>query len=302
MAIVRRFGAEQVQALAAQAGQAQAKAREADVKLKQRFQKDMAMLNYNMELFKQQKAMQWETEKMELASRLDFEQSERRRRQKQETFASGIEQIERRFADGLYPREVMERALTEFSSKFDPQDVPDAGQYLGMPDPAEQRRMAAAAAGASQRQAEHELDIAKFQQGVKEFDVQESRRLQELAVKFLGQFVEDVEIDTNPGFWNIAKMEKFKLAKRSDPKDLDSRLIPATEAETLMYDILKSQLEQSQVASTVDPGTTTVEQAMMEPMEPQTPEELLEQTNELAKVNLTLAKERYERIRRSRGW
>jgi len=80
MAIQYKYGEEEVKALAQQAGKAQA----ANIQLQQRFQKDMAMMEYQLGLEKQRRAMAWDMEKMEIASRNDFEREERERVNKQD--------------------------------------------------------------------------------------------------------------------------------------------------------------------------------------------------------------------------
>ena len=90
MAIQYKHGMEQVQALAQQAGKAQA----AKVQLDMRFKKDMAMMDYQFKLAGEQRARAWDLEKMEIASRNDFSQQENARIQKQVLFESKIAQLD----------------------------------------------------------------------------------------------------------------------------------------------------------------------------------------------------------------
>ena len=68
MPIDYKHGAEEVKALGAQAGKAQA-AREG---IQRRFQKDMAVMDYNMRIQAEQMSKDWELQKMVLKSQLDF--------------------------------------------------------------------------------------------------------------------------------------------------------------------------------------------------------------------------------------
>lgn len=93
MAIVRRYGEGEVKALAAKAGKAQAEQQQANIKLQQRFQKDMAMMDYQFKLAAEQRSRSWELEKMEIASRNDFALEEKRRVEKQNLFETKIQKI-----------------------------------------------------------------------------------------------------------------------------------------------------------------------------------------------------------------
>jgi len=90
MGIEFKHGAAEVKALAAQAGKAQA----ANVALNQRFTKDMAMMDYQFKLAGEQRARAWDLEKMEIASRNDFQQEETARVQKQQQWSLIKKQIE----------------------------------------------------------------------------------------------------------------------------------------------------------------------------------------------------------------
>jgi len=116
VAVTYRFGEQEVKALAAQAGKAQA-ARE---QVNRRFQKDMAMLGYQMELQKQQRAMAWEIEKMETASRLDFQAKESERIQKQQQFRSALNEIDKRRVSrgGTLPDNVADRAAMNLALQY----------------------------------------------------------------------------------------------------------------------------------------------------------------------------------------
>jgi hypothetical protein len=90
MGITYTHGIEQVQALAQQAGKAQA----AKVQLDMRFKKDMAMMDYQFKLAAEQRSRSWDLEKMEIASRNDFQQEEVARVKKQEEWSLVKKQIE----------------------------------------------------------------------------------------------------------------------------------------------------------------------------------------------------------------
>ena len=113
MAIQYSYGAEEVQAKAAQAGKAQA----AKVQLQQQFQKDMAMMDYGFRIQAEQRARAWELEKMEIASRMDFQQGERLRLQKEENYQNALNEIDKRVADGVVPVEIAERAKMDAALK-----------------------------------------------------------------------------------------------------------------------------------------------------------------------------------------
>jgi len=80
MPITYKYGEGEVKALAQKAGKAQA----AQQKLQMRFQKDMALMDYQFKLAAQQRAKAWELEKMEIASRNDFAVQEQERVQKKQ--------------------------------------------------------------------------------------------------------------------------------------------------------------------------------------------------------------------------
>jgi hypothetical protein len=126
MPIEFRYGEQEVKDLAAKAGKAQA----AKVQLQQRFQKDMTLMDYQFRLAAEQRARAWELEKMEIASRMDFEQQERQRLQKQASFQSAMDEIDKRAADGIIPKQVVDRAKLDVALKH--YDVPGAADYLGV--------------------------------------------------------------------------------------------------------------------------------------------------------------------------
>ena len=131
MASVYRYGEEEVKSLAAKAGKAQA-AREA---VNQRFQKDMAVIGYQMELQKQQRAMAWEIEKMEIASRMDFQAKEQERIQKQQQFRSALGEIDKRRVSrgGTLPDEVADKATLNTAMQYQGFS-PLADDILGLTD------------------------------------------------------------------------------------------------------------------------------------------------------------------------
>lgn len=128
MSITYRYGEGEVKALAAQAGKAQA-ARE---QVNKRFQKDMAMIGYQMELEKQQRAMAWETEKMEISSRMDFQAKEQERVEKQRQFNTALGEIDKRRVSrgGTLPDEVADKATMNTALQF--QGFPPADSLLGL--------------------------------------------------------------------------------------------------------------------------------------------------------------------------
>lgn len=90
MGIKYKHGAEEVQALAQQAGKAQA----AQQELQRQFQKEMGVMQFQMELEAQRRAQLWELEKAEIASRNDFAREERIRAQKLEERDRKLKAIE----------------------------------------------------------------------------------------------------------------------------------------------------------------------------------------------------------------
>jgi hypothetical protein len=90
MPITYKYGEEEVKALAAQAGKAQA----ANIQLQQRFQKDMAVMDYQFKLAAEQRARAWDLEKMEIASRNDFQQEEAKRVERQQRWSLIKQQID----------------------------------------------------------------------------------------------------------------------------------------------------------------------------------------------------------------
>jgi len=109
VAIRRRYGEGEVKALAAKAGKAQAQREQANLQLQQRFQKDMAMMDYQFKLAAEQRARAWELEKMEIASRNDFALEEKRRVEKQNLFETKVQKI--REAEHMIGPEEVERLV-----------------------------------------------------------------------------------------------------------------------------------------------------------------------------------------------
>ena len=126
MPIKYQHGMEDVVALSQRAGKVQA----AQVAQKQDFQLQMANMNNQMQIQAEQRRQAWELEKMEIASRMDFQQSERKRLKNQELYSAGMEAIEQRAAKGEVPQNVIDRARSELASKYYA-DVPEAAAYLG---------------------------------------------------------------------------------------------------------------------------------------------------------------------------
>lgn len=90
MAIQYKHGEEEVKALAQKAGEAQAAKQELD----RRFQKDMAMMDYQFRLQLEARRRAWDLEKMEIASRNDFDLAERKRVEMMDRFNVVKEAIE----------------------------------------------------------------------------------------------------------------------------------------------------------------------------------------------------------------
>jgi len=104
MPISYKYGEAEVRALAQRAG----KARAAQQQLEMNFKKEQMMMDYQFRLAAEQRARAWDLEKMEIASRNDFQREEQARMQKQQRWSLIKKQIEE--TDTLEPQQ-KEQAL-----------------------------------------------------------------------------------------------------------------------------------------------------------------------------------------------
>jgi len=125
-------GEGEVKSLAAKAGKVQANAQQAAQQLELNFKKEQMMLDYQFRLEAEKRARAWDLEKMEIASRLDFEESEKRRIQQKNEFLLGVDEInKRRFSRGGNLDDAQaDRALLNWAREHE--STGEAAQYLGI--------------------------------------------------------------------------------------------------------------------------------------------------------------------------
>jgi hypothetical protein len=308
-----------IQGLAAQAGQAQAGQQEAQRKhqvsmqqMSQAFQADMATLNYQMELEAAAKNKAWELEKMEIASRLDFQREMKKEEQKKDKLDLAITGLEKAFDDGQISKEQMNQGIlsaqleysgaTRAAGLMDQQMNEYQERSLGLREreiairenqemtPYQERSLALQERGLDLRERELAEDIkeseARRQAAIDLLKTKQDRPMTQAeeitASNYISQFVQDVEIYEDPKWWRDDEPKKVKWAKRSDPKDSDSRLVKATEAEVQMIERLQDRL-----AGSTNP---------MEPAAPVDLEDLYKQVGIIKAVNPAAAQRHYDKF------
>ena len=107
------------QAKAEERAKEQAKARKEEMQMQQDYQRQMKLLDTQLDLEMYERSKRWEIEKMELASRMDFARSEGERQRKLESIDNKLLQLEKEKDAGHFS--MSDRAYVEVINYWEAQ-------------------------------------------------------------------------------------------------------------------------------------------------------------------------------------